>query len=207
MGTYRRRQLVAMRQALDEARFGSARTLNLRATLPSVREAITRTEAWLRQRQVDNAGEVLIITGRGRGSPDGVSPVREAVEKLLGSLRRRGVVAQHREHTPGSFIVTLAPTSALWESPTRRREGRRTPPPADPPSLLALDPETRDLLRALATRSLENLGIRDVASHLESEMLKQFGALAAGVQASAADRDARLRAAIRRAIEEYDAER
>jgi len=203
MATYRRRQLVAMRQALDEARFGTARTLNLRASLPSVREATTRTEAWLRQRQVENAGEVLIITGRGRGSPDGISPVREAVEKLLGSLRRRGVVAEHREHTPGSFIVRLAPTSALWESPARRREAHRPPPLADPPSLLALEAETRELLRELAIRSLESLGVRDVSSHLEGEMLKQFGALAAGLPASV-DRDARLRAAIARAIEEYD---
>jgi hypothetical protein len=206
MATYRRRQLVAIRQALDEARFGSARTLNLRATLPSVREATARAESWLRQRQIDDAGEVLIITGRGKGSPDGVSPVREAVERLLSSLRRRGVVAEHREHTPGSFIVRLAPTSALWESPARRREPNRAPLPADPPSLMALEPETRDLLRALAIRSLESLGVRDTSSHLHDEMLKQFGALVAGIP-SAVDRDVRLRAAIARAIDEYDAER
>src|SRR5688572_10591297 len=122
MGASRRRQMLATRQAFDEARFGSARTLNLRASLPTMREATTRAESWLRQRQVERAGDVLIITGRGVGSPDGVSPVREAVRKLLGSLKRRGVVSEHREHTPGSFVVKLAPTSALWNAPRRKRE-------------------------------------------------------------------------------------
>lgn len=203
MATYRRRQIVAMREALDEARFGPGRTLNLRASLPTVLDAVARAETWLRQRQVESAGEVLIITGRGRGSPDGVSPVREAIEKLLASLRRRGVVAEHGEHTPGSFVVRLAPTTALWESPARRRESSPMPPPADPPSLQALDAETRELLRTLAVRALDNLGVRDVDPHIEGEMLKQFGALAAGLPASP-DRDARLRAAIVRAIDEYD---
>ena len=205
MGTHRRRQLLAARQAFDEARFGPARTLNLRASLPSVRDATTRAEAWLRQRQVESAGEVLIITGRGLGSPDGVSPVREAIGKLLGSLKRRGVVAEHREHTAGSFVVKLAPTSALWNAPRRRRE-RSLPPAADPPALEALEPATRSLLRTLALASLDALGVRDPASLVEGEMLKQFGALAAAV-ADGPDREARLRAVITRAIEDAAEER
>ena len=205
MGTDRRRQLLATRQAFDEARFGPARTLNLRASLPSVRDATTRAEAWLRQRQVESAGEVLIITGRGLGSPEGISPVREAIRKLLGSLKRRGVVAEHGEHTAGSFVVRLAPTSALWNAPRRRRE-RSLPAATDPPALEALEPATRSLLRTLALASLDALGVRDPASLVEGEMLKQFGALAAAVP-DGPDREARLRAVITRAIEDAAEER
>lgn len=205
MGTHRRRQVLATRQAFDEARFGSARTLNLRASLPTVREATVRAEAWLRQRQVEHAGEVLVITGRGLGSPEGVSPVREAVRKLLGSLKRRGVVSEHREHTPGSFVVRLAPPSALWNAPRRKREPVH-PAPVDPPALEALEPETRALLRTLAIASLHALGVREPESLIEGEMLKQFGALAAAIPPGP-DREARLRAVVARAIEDSVDER
>ena len=197
--------MLATRQAFDEARFGSARTLNLRASLPTVRDAVTRAESWLRQRQVEHAGEVLLITGRGLGSPDGVSPVREAIRKLLGSLKRRGVVSEHREHAPGSFVVTLAPTSALWNAPRRKREPTH-PLPADPPALQALAPETRAMLRALALASLDALGVRDPESLVEGEMLKQFGALAAAIPPGP-DREARLRTVVARALEEAEDER
>ena len=159
----------------------------------------------LRARQVESAGEVLIITGRGLGSPDGISPVREAIRKLLTSLRRRGVVAEHREHTAGSFVVQLAPTSALWNAPRRKREHSQ-PPAADPPALEALEPETRALLRVLALASLDALGVRDPASLVDREMLKQFGALAAAIP-DGPDREARLRAVITRAIGEAAEER
>ena len=202
MASHRRRQIVAARQALDEARFGAARTLNLRASLPSAREATTRAEAWLRQRQVEgDREEVLVITGRGEGSPGGVSVVREAIGRLLVSLRRRGVVASHRQHTAGSFVVQLAPMSALWDAPRRRRE-QTSAPVVDPPALAALAPETRALLRALAVVSLESLGVRDTEPLLEGEMLKQFAMLAAAIPATP-DREACLRAAVQRAIEEY----
>ena len=197
--------MIATRQAFDEARFGSARTLNLRASLPTVREATARAEAWLRQCQVERAGEVLVITGRGLGSPEGVSPVREAIHKLLGSLKRRGVVAEHREHTAGSFVVRLAPTSALWNAPKRKREPAH-PAPADPPALDALEPDTRAMLRTLALSSLDALGVRDPESLVEGEMLRQFGALAAAIPAGP-DRETRLRAVIARAIEEAIDER
>jgi hypothetical protein len=203
MATYKRRQLVALRQALDEARFGSERTLNLRAALPSADDAARRAEAWLREKQAAAAGEVLIVTGRGNQSPGGVSVVREAVRKVLASLKRRGVVRLYHEHTPGSYIVTVAPMREVVEAPRRRRERERLPPAADPPELAALDEQTRAQLRDLARRALETLGVRDPEPFLDAEMLKQFGAIAAGVP-EGPDREGRLRQVIIRAIDEYD---
>jgi len=199
--------LSGLRQAFDEARFGSARTLNLRESLPTPAEAVARAEAWLRQQQVQLTGregeaEVLVITGRGNNSAAGVSVVRSAIEGLLHRLKQRGVVSSHREHTPGSFVVVLAPVHALWNAPTRAPEV--APPPPDPPSLEALDRETRSLLRQLAERSLEQLGVRgDRDRFVDAEMVRQFSALAATVAADH-QREDRLRAAIRRALEQYD---
>src|SRR5689334_24355003 len=110
-GSPRRPGLADLHRAFDEARFGDQRTLNLRDSLPTVDAATTRVDVWLRQQQVDRASEVLIITGRGNQSEGGVSPVRNAVERLLYALRRRGVIEAHREHSPGSFVVLLAPVS------------------------------------------------------------------------------------------------
>jgi hypothetical protein len=202
LATYHRRQLVALRQALDEARFGTERTLNLRATLPSAEEATRRTEAWLRQQQAARAGEVLVVTGRGNASPGGVSVVREQVVRLLASLRRRGVVADVREHTPGSFVVRLASLRTLTEAPRRRRETTAAPPPADPPAIRELEPETRRLLRRLAEHALQALGIAAGEPFVEAEMVRQFALLAAGVP-DGADREARLRDVIQRAIDDY----
>jgi len=195
--------LNGLRQAFDEARFGPHRTLNLRDTLPTPLAATTRTEAWLRQQQVERSEEVLIVTGRGNSSYAGVSVVREAVLRLLHVLKRRGVVSAHVEHSPGSFVVRLAPVSALWESP--RRDGGRgvAPPPRHPPSLDELDAESRALLRNLAERALEGIGIKDTAAFLQGEMLKQFGAIAATI-GDAPDREARLEAALRAALEDYE---
>lgn len=195
--------LKGLRQAFDEARFGPSRTLNVRDSLPTSAAAAERVEAWLRQQQVDQAGEVLVITGRGNNSPGGVSLVREAVIRQLHQLRRRGVVAGHEEHTPGSFVVRLAPVSALWESPKRNRGRGVAPPPPTPPSLDSLDDETRQLLRNLAERALEGLGVKDTAMFLQGEMLKQFGAIAATV-GDAPEREARLKAAIRLAMDQYE---
>jgi hypothetical protein len=99
--------------------------------------------------------------------------------------------------------VTLAPVSALWEAP-KRNAGRGAPAlPKAPPSLDALDDETRRLLRNLAERSLEGLGIKDTAEFLQGEMLKQFGAIAATV-GDAPNREARLRAAVRAALDQHE---
>lgn len=198
----RRVGLVGLRQAFDEVRFGAARTLNLRATLPTVDAAVVRTEAWLRQQQVERAGEVLIITGRGNNSDGGVSVVRVAVSRLLQSLKRRGVVGDYEEHTAGSFVVTMAPVSALWESP-RRNAGRGVVEAPSPPSLDDLDADTRKTLRDLAERALEGLGVKDTATFLQGEMLKQFSAIAATV-GDAPGREARLRAAVRAALDQYE---
>ena len=112
----------ALHSAFDEARFGPAKTLNLRNTLPTAREAVGRAESWIRERQASRAGELLIITGRGNQSDGGIAVVREAVVRLFASLRRRGVISAVKEHTPGSFVVTPAPLSALREAGRRRRE-------------------------------------------------------------------------------------
>ena len=189
-------------RAFDEASFGRARTLNLRASLPSAREAVERVEQWLREQQVAKAGSVLVITGRGNNSPDGVSVVREAVMKHLFSLRRRGVVRSWREHSPGSVVIELSPVSALFEQLPRKREPRTAMVP-DPESLRALSPESRVLLRRLAVRSLESLGVRDAAKYVEAEMIKQFAALSISLPQEG-DRDAALVAAIRCALEELD---
>lgn len=199
----RRVGLKGLRQAFDEVRFGAARTLNLRETLPTAHAAAVRAEAWLRQRQVDRADEVLIITGRGNNSEQGHSVVREAVIRLLHALKRRGVVSGHQEHTPGSFVVTLAPVSALWESPKRNNGRGVAAPPATPPSLDDLDEESRVMLRNLAERALEGLGIKDTAEFLQGEMLRQFGAIAGSV-GDAPNREARLKVAIRAALDQHE---
>jgi len=195
--------LTALWQAFDAARFGESRTLNLRESLPTVDQATVRLDRWLRQKQVEGAEQVLVITGRGNNSEGGVSPVREAAIRHFHALRRGNVVAGHTEHTPGSFVVTLMPVKALVEAPRRRRSsGAIVPPPPSPPSLDALDPETRTLLRHLAENALDHLGVRDRGPFLEDEMVRQFGVIAAGV-AEGPDREGRLRAAIRRAMDEY----
>jgi hypothetical protein len=197
-----------LRQAFDEARFGGGRTLNLRDSLPTAAEAVARAEAWLRQQQIQqtasaNDAEVLIITGRGNNSIGGVSVVRSAVEGLLHRLKQRRVVTGHREHTPGSFVVALAPVRSLFDAPMRRGEAVAVPPP-NPASLDALDSETRDLLRQLAERSLEQLGVRtDRDRFIEGEMIRQFNALATSLAGDGA-RETLLRVAIRRALDEYD---
>lgn len=194
--------LRALHQAFDDARFGPARTLNLRNTLPTVREATARTESWLRERQASRSGELLVITGRGNQSDGGVSPVREAVVRLFASLRRRGVIASVVEHTPGSFVVTPAPLSALREAARRRRDPADAPA-ADPESLRALDPATRTLLRQVAQRALEVLGAKDPARFLEREMMAQFSLVAAGVP-DGPDRETRLRTALVALLQEYN---
>ena len=195
--------LGGLQHAFDEVRFGASRTLNLRTSLPTGSEAATRVERWLRQHQVQQSGEVLVITGRGNNSEAGIAVVREASIRVFHELRRKGVIEGFVEHTAGSFVVTLAPVKAMFDAASRRREHTPLPPPATPPPLDALDDETRQLLRALAERSLDALGVRDRAPFMETEMLKLFGSLAATVPAGP-DRERRLRVAIRAAISEYD---
>jgi len=204
VSTYHRRQRAEVLHALDEVRFGAQRILNLRESLPTAADAAARTESWLRERQVAASAEVLIITGRGKGSPDGVSVVREAVRKTLGSLKRRGVVAGFGDHTHGSFVVTLAPVSALFDAPRRNRD--RIDANAETPTvtaLAALEPSTQRMLRDLAIRSLDALGTTLPGQFIDGEMLRQFSLLAAGISSGAGGEE-RLRQAIERAIEEID---
>jgi hypothetical protein len=194
--------MSSLDHAFDNARFGPARTLNLRATLPSEAEAVARAEAWLREKQASRAGEVLVITGRGNQSDGGESVVRAGVARLLASLRRRGVVQRVVEHTPGSFAVELAPLTALRNAPSRRREPAPAPP-ADPVALAGLSSATRELLRRVAQRALEELGVRNPERFIQGEMVAQFAHVAAAVPAGA-DREERLRAALTALLAEYD---
>ena len=199
MSTYHRRRLVELKHAYDEARFGADRTLNLRAMLPTAAEATRRAIAWLRERQASGVREVLIITGRGNSSDSGFSVVRESVAKTLRQLKRQGVVDEIAEHSPGSFVATLAPMRRLWEG-ARRTAAARSDIPGGA-TLDGLDAETSSLLRALAERSLDALGVRHTESFLQREMALQFAALLRGVPAGD-DRDRRLREVIRRALDD-----
>jgi hypothetical protein len=190
-------------RAFDEAEFGSKNTLNLRESLPSAADARFRTEAWLRERQISRSVEVLVITGRGNQSPNGVSAVREGILSLLPSLRRRGVVSEWREHSPGSFVVKLGSISSLLEAPRRRRDRTPIPPAIDPESLKNLEPATLGLLRRLAIRTLESLGIREPEKFVEAEMLGKFQSLAGGVTPGEQG-EARLREAIQTALDQLD---
>jgi hypothetical protein len=190
-------------KALDEAHFGLRNILNLRESRPTAADASHRAEAWLRERQIGRAGEVLIITGRGNQSPGGVSAVRSAVVSLLPSLRRRGVVSDWREHTPGSFVVKLASIAELLDAPRRKHDREAPAAAANPMQLAALDATTLRLLRRLALRSLEMLGIRDTDNFVEAEMLTKFNALAGGIPAGI-DGEIRLRDAIAAALEQLD---
>ena len=198
-------QFRSIDQAFDEARFGAERTLNLRASFPTAAEATRRADLWLRERQMAKAGEVLVITGRGAGSEGGVSVVRESVLRLLTQLRKTGVLRDWTEHTAGSFVVTLAPVTALFEAPRRtRRESGPIPVIVEPDALRGLATETLVLLRQLADRALDALGIQvRPPAMIEDEMIRQFAALSSGVH-DGPDREARLRAAMRTALEEFD---
>jgi hypothetical protein len=195
--------LHSVLRAFDESEFGPKNTLNLRESLPSAADAKFRAEAWLRERQVAGAKEVLVITGRGNQSPNGVSAVREAVLALMPSLRRRGVVSEWKEHSPGSLVVKLGSIKTLLEAPRRRRHREESQMSPSPQALHNLEPATVELLRRLAIRSLESLGVRDPRDFVEGEMLAKFNSLAAGVRAGV-EGEARLRAAISVALDQLD---
>lgn len=202
MAERRVRGLDGLKQAFDEVRFGHDRSLNLRIGLPTASEATTRVENWIRQHQVLKSEEVLVITGRGNNSADGISVVREAAIRVFHALSRKGVVESFAEHTPGSFVVTLAPMAAMLEA-GKRRSKVELPPPASPPTLVSLGRETLDALRILAERSLDTFGVRDREPFMEGEMLRLFGVLGASVP-EGPEREARFRKAIAAAMHDYD---
>lgn len=160
-----------------------------------------RAEAWLRERQASVGGDVLIITGRGRGSEGGVAVVRPAVQRRLGRLRRQGVISSVHEHSPGSFIVTLAPLKSLLAAPPRAKDATRRPKKSDTPWAHGLQPATLTVLRELATRSLDALGAPQTDALISDEMLHHFNRLA-GAIGTGVDRDTRLRAALHAAIDD-----
>ena len=189
-------------KAFDEAQFGAKNSLNLRDSLPTAADATFRAESWLRERQVSGAKEVLLITGRGNQSPDGVAVVRTAILNLMPTLHRRGVVSEWHEHSPGSLVVKLQPISALLNAPRRRRDsGQQTA--IDPHALAALDKTTLRLLRNLAIRSLDSLGVRDPEKFVEAEMLEKFNSLAASIPPGDGSEE-RLQMAITTALEQLD---
>lgn len=201
------RRRPEVQKAFDEARFGATRILNVRDALLTGVEAVRRADGWLRAKQVERAEEVLVITGRGNGSVGQIAVVREEVRKLLNRLRRAGVVAEIREHTPGSFAVRLAPLRALFDAPPRTRDGhegrQRHPTPPNPQSLAGLGPDTMELLRRLAFHSLDSLGMADPAPEfVQGEMEQKFAVLARAIGGTL-NEDA-LRGAITRALIEYE---
>ncbi|HEY9429072.1 MAG TPA: Smr/MutS family protein [Gemmatimonadaceae bacterium] len=193
---------MPLSHAFDEIRFGPDRILDLHEQLPSGTQAVARTEAWLREKQASGAREVLVITGRGNNSEGGVSVVREDVRRLLARLRRGGVVKEVVQHTEGSFIVALAPLSALRDAPRRRRDPV-APRASDPEALMELTAQTRDLLRKVSLRALEELGIRDPEPFVQREMLDQLSCTVRSIP-DCADREERLRAALAMLLAEYD---
>jgi hypothetical protein len=194
--------VIPIERAFDELRFGASRTLNLRDGLPTVAEAEQRVEAWLRQQQAEGGGDVLIITGRGLGSLDGVGKVRAAVLKRCTRLKRLNIVAEVREHGPGALVLTVAPLRALVEAP-RLRTGHSAPVSVvDPEELAALPDDIRASLRTVADLTVQRLGIRVPSdAMIADEMRAQFAAIAPGV-AAATDRIDALRRVTQRLLHE-----
>jgi hypothetical protein len=192
------RSTAGVHRALDTVRFGERNILNLRETLPTAADAALRAEQWLRQKQVEGIDECLIVTGRGNNSPNGISPVRDAVVRVIASLRRRNIVDRYEEHTAGSFSIHLASIGAMIDAPHRRREREKPALTAPLPDLSAAN---RRMLRDLAERSLEGLGIKDTHAFLELEMQRQLRAIVAAL-GDAPDRDERIRKALRTALDQ-----
>jgi Smr domain len=190
--------VIPIERAFDELRFGATRTLNLRDGLPTVAQAEIRVETWLRQQQADGGGDVLVITGRGLGSLDGVGKVRAAVLKRCTQLKRLNIVTEVREHGPGALVITVAPLRALVEAP-RLRTGRKPPiPVSDPAELAALPDDIRATLRAIAELTVQHLGVRVPSEAMVAdEMRAQFATIAPAVSAAPDRMDALRRMTLR----------
>ena len=74
---------------------------------------------------------------------------------------------------------------------------------SNPKSLEGLESSTLALLRRLAIRSLESLGIREPAAFIEAEMLSKFNSLAGGITPGP-EGESRLRDAITAALDHLD---
>lgn len=126
--------------------------------------------------------------------------LRPAIEKLLYALRRGGVIESFAEYNPGAFSARLAPIRSAVEAMPRRRDAR---PAATTVQLHGLSSDTIAILRDLAQRSLDALGVKQSEKNVEDEMHRQLGALVRGLGGGRNDEE-RLRAAIRSAIADYD---
>ncbi len=202
------RRRPSVQKAFDEARFGPTRILNLRDGLPSGAEATRRAEGWLRAKQIERAGEVLVVTGRGNGSLDGIAVIKSDIERLITRLRHQGVISEAREHTAGSFVLTVAPLRMLFEAAARQgtktgTRGSAAPAPVSP-GWRALEPETRHAMRQLALRAIESLGVQQPTEDMiQSEMERQFTLLTRHIGPGELNEKA-LGAALIRALEEYE---
>ena len=143
------------------------------------------------------------VSGAGNNSEGGVSVVRETCIRVFHELRRKNVISDFTEHTSGSFVVSMATMADLINAASRRREKTPLPPPASPPSLDALKPETRDALRVLAERSLDAMGMKTREPFMAGEMLRLFSRLVAHIPEDQ-PREEALRAAISAAMTDYD---
>ncbi len=193
-------------RAFDEIQFSPERTLNLRDSLPTGADARYRAESWLRQRQAQSRDEVLIVTGRGKGSANGIPVVKGEILLLLHTLRRQGVVKSWREHTQGAIVVEPASISELLSAPRRHRDSKREKQTVHsvmhPTNVFSgLSSETTKLLRRLAEGSLAELGIQDTEGLVESEMTRKLSLLVRSLPENG-DRESALRDVIIRAIEE-----
>lgn len=156
--------------------------------------------------QVMRSESVLVITGRGNQSVDGIGVIKETITGLLHSLRRRGVVKSWVDHNPGSVVVTLAPVSTLLGTPKRNRveeSNDQQQPVAFPPSLAGLHPKTFSLLRQLAVRTIESLGVSKTELFVKDEMEKTFATLSKTLPPGR-DREATLRHALLSALADLD---
>ena len=192
----------------------AAGRLSTNATLVRRTHSITGVVAFRRRCAIPHRSVAARASGRqggrspgnnraGNQSPNGISPVREAIVSLLPLLRRRGVVSEWREHSPGSFVVKLGSITSLLDAPRRKRDEKSTSRVSNPKSLEGLESSTLLLLRKLAVRSLESLGIREPAAFVEAEMLSKFNSLAGGITPGP-EGEARLREAISTALDHLD---
>jgi hypothetical protein len=145
--------------------------------------------------------DVLIITGRGNQSAGGVGVIRREVLSLMPSLKRLGIVESWKEHSPGSIVVKLARTTALFSAARRRRGPAPERSASGTDGIVGLERETLTLLRQLALNSLEGLGVASTETFVRAEMSRIFSILSAAIPRSERT-EALLRVSIRNAIEE-----
>jgi len=194
----------ALYRAFDEAQFGDARTLNVRDGLPTGAEAAARTDAWLRQKQVEGAREVLVITGRGTHSVSALPVIKTHVARRIAALRRAGVVANVTEHTPGSYVVQLSPMSSMLAASERLSPRSHETAGPLPRSMASLTPATQRMLRDLAERTLASLGIRNTTSAMITDEMERQTTLLTRSMPRDADRESWIRRAALRVLNDLE---